>query len=121
MGVDMGAKDELIAVHSSPSQIAALVGADSLCYLSLKGLTEAIGVEGLCRACFDGKYPISVDDAFQKDRFEYGSFLVRSSYGDCSCEHSERNAARDEGCKLRSECGTNGNEGDGEHRSRRAL
>jgi amidophosphoribosyltransferase len=70
MGVDMGTEQDLIAVGREPAEIAAMVGADSLAYLSIDGLSRAIGIEGLCRACFDGKYHIPVDEGFTKDCFE---------------------------------------------------
>ncbi len=70
MGVDMGTEEDLVAVRREPTEIAAMVGADSLAYLSLGGLSRAIGVEGLCRACFDGNYHIPVDESFTKDCFE---------------------------------------------------
>ncbi|MBO0891379.1 MAG: amidophosphoribosyltransferase, partial [Acidothermales bacterium] len=40
------------------------IGADSLGYISLAGLTEATTVpaDRLCRACFDGQYPIPLPD-----------------------------------------------------------
>ena len=42
--------------------IARSIGADSLGFISLQGLVEAVGVpaEQLCRACVDGHYPIKV-------------------------------------------------------------
>lgn len=70
MGVDMGTERDLIAVTRSPDEIARMVGADSLSYLSVDGLTRAIGVDGICRACFDGKYPIPIDEDFSKGSFE---------------------------------------------------
>jgi amidophosphoribosyltransferase len=70
MGVDMGSVQDLVAVGREPAEIAAMVGADSLAYLSIDGLSRAIGVEGLCRACFDGKYHIPVDEGFTKESFE---------------------------------------------------
>ena len=44
-------------------EIRASLGADSLGYISLEGLTEAttIPADRLCRACFDGEYPIPID------------------------------------------------------------
>jgi amidophosphoribosyltransferase len=41
------------------------IGADSLGFVSLEGLTEAttLPADRLCRACFDGKYPIPVAEA----------------------------------------------------------
>jgi amidophosphoribosyltransferase len=61
-GIDFATRAELIAGHLSPAEICASIGADSLGYVSLEGLTEASGVPAsrLCRACFDGQYPIPV-------------------------------------------------------------
>jgi amidophosphoribosyltransferase len=61
-GIDMSTREELIAAGSSVDQIRDFVGADSLAYLSLEGLVAATGASGetLCRACFDGEYPIPV-------------------------------------------------------------
>ena len=53
--------DDLIAAHSGSDEIARLLDADSLAYLSLGGLYEAIGEErGWCTACLSGDYPTSV-------------------------------------------------------------
>jgi len=58
MGVDMPTHDELIAHHKTVAQVCDLVGADSLHYLSLEGMMEAIAsTTGYCNACFTGKYP----------------------------------------------------------------
>src|SRR6201999_2522458 len=64
-GIDFATRAELIAGHLSPAEICASIGADSLGYVSLDGLTEAsqIPASRLCRACFDGRYPTPVDDA----------------------------------------------------------
>src|SRR5271163_826253 len=61
-GIDFATRAELIAGHLSPAEICASIGADSLGYVSLEGLTEATGLPAsrLCRACFDGQYPIPV-------------------------------------------------------------
>jgi len=69
-GIDFATRAELIAGHLSPEQICASIGADSLGYVSLAGLTEAseIPADRLCRACFDGQYPIPVAD---RDRGEH--------------------------------------------------
>jgi amidophosphoribosyltransferase len=65
-GIDFATRAELIAGHLSPEEICASIGADSLGYVSLEGLTEAttIPASRLCRACFDGQYPVpvAVDD-----------------------------------------------------------
>ena len=63
-GIDFATRAELIAGHLSLAEICASIGADSLGYVSLDGLTEASGLPAgrLCRACFDGQYPIPVAD-----------------------------------------------------------
>jgi amidophosphoribosyltransferase len=64
-GIDFATRAELIAGHLSPPEICASIGADSLGYVSLEGLTEASGLPAsrLCRACFDGQYPVPVADS----------------------------------------------------------
>ena len=71
-GIDMAAKDQLIAAHKSIEEIRQHLGADSLAYLSLEGLEAATGhgEERYCRACLTGKYPTTVPIAADKDRFE---------------------------------------------------
>jgi amidophosphoribosyltransferase len=61
-GIDFATRAELIAGHLPPSGICASIGADSLGYVSLDGLIEATGLPAgrLCRACFDGQYPVPV-------------------------------------------------------------
>jgi amidophosphoribosyltransferase len=61
-GVDTPEKSQLIAATHSLEEIRQFVGADTLSYLSLKGLSEAVRGEkgGYCLACFDGKYPTSL-------------------------------------------------------------
>ena len=61
-GIDFATREELIAGRLSPAEICASIGADSLGYVSLAGVTEAttIPASRLCRACFDGQYPVPV-------------------------------------------------------------
>lgn len=70
MGVDMPSREELIAATHSVEEIQQHIGADSLAYLSLDGLLAVLGREGLCNACFHGKYPVSVAEALEKQVFE---------------------------------------------------
>ncbi|MES2855480.1 MAG: amidophosphoribosyltransferase [Bdellovibrionota bacterium] len=58
-GVDTPERSQLIAANQSLESIRQFVGADTLSYLSLEGLKEAVdgGKGGFCSACFDGKYP----------------------------------------------------------------
>jgi amidophosphoribosyltransferase len=59
-GVDMSTREEMIAHDRTVEQIAAELGADSLAYLSLDGVYEAVGTprEVHCDACFTGDYPL---------------------------------------------------------------
>ena len=61
-GVDMATRWELLASRKSVPEIREFIGADSLGYLSLEGLIEAVGLpkETLCLACLTGDYPIPV-------------------------------------------------------------
>ena len=59
-GIDMSTPQEMVAHERTDAQVAAELGADSLAYLSLDGLYEAIGLprETHCDACFTGEYPL---------------------------------------------------------------
>lgn len=61
-GVDMATRWELIAAQKTVPEIRDFIGADSLGYLSLDGLIEAVALprEIFCLACFTGEYPIPV-------------------------------------------------------------
>jgi amidophosphoribosyltransferase len=58
-GVDTPTKEELIASSNSPEEIRKYLGADSLGYLSLQGLRQAVhDTEGdFCTSCYTGVYP----------------------------------------------------------------
>lgn len=62
MGIDMATRDELIAAHKTVAGVEAVIGADSLGYISHEGLVKAIGVprESLCMGCLTGVYPIEI-------------------------------------------------------------
>jgi len=64
-GIDFATRAELIAGSLSVEEIRDSIGADSLGFISLEGLTEATTLPAgrLCRACFDGQYPIPVAEA----------------------------------------------------------
>jgi amidophosphoribosyltransferase len=59
LGVDMATYDELIAANLTIEQIRRRVGADSLGYLSIRGLVDATGRErgDFCLGCLTGEYP----------------------------------------------------------------
>ena len=64
-GIDFATRGELIAGHCSVAEICAAIGADSLGYVSLDGLVAATSqrASSLCRACFDGQYPVPVPES----------------------------------------------------------
>jgi amidophosphoribosyltransferase len=59
-GIDMSSREEMIAHGRSVEEVAEELGADSLHYLSLEGVYEAVGVsrDTHCDACFSGEYPL---------------------------------------------------------------
>ena len=61
-GIDFASRAELMAGNLTIEEIRESIGADSLGFVSLAGLIEATTIPAgrLCRACFDGKYPIDV-------------------------------------------------------------
>jgi len=56
-GIDTARGRELLASSMSPGEIASVVGADRVAYLSVEGLLEALGCSQVCTACFTGEYP----------------------------------------------------------------
>ena len=68
-GTDIDSEENLIACRHSVSQIARIIGADSLGYLPAEAL-GLIGGEGLCSACFDGRYPTKIQQGTKKNRYE---------------------------------------------------
>jgi amidophosphoribosyltransferase len=72
-GIDMSTREEMIAHGRTVPEVAAELGCDSLAYLSLAGVYEAIGGtrERHCDACFTGEYPLDgTEDALGKDALE---------------------------------------------------
>jgi amidophosphoribosyltransferase len=58
-GIDTPSRDNLVGANYSVEEIRERIEADSLGYLSLEGLEEAVGeTTGYCHACFSGDYPI---------------------------------------------------------------
>jgi amidophosphoribosyltransferase len=69
----MSTREEMIAHNREVDEIAAELGADSLAYLSMEGVYEAIGVaaDQHCDACFTGNYPLGdPEDGAGKVKFE---------------------------------------------------
>jgi amidophosphoribosyltransferase len=82
-GVDMSTREEMIAHDRTVDEVAAELGCDSLAYLSLEGVYEAVETtrDTHCDACFSGEYPLpeTEDSAQAKDAFERALPLVTTS------------------------------------------
>jgi amidophosphoribosyltransferase len=63
-GIDMSTREEMIAHERTTDQVAAELGCDSLHYLSIEGVYEAVrgSSESHCDACFTGHYPLAGSD-----------------------------------------------------------
>jgi len=71
-GIDLADPDEMIANRRTVEEVREYIGATSLAYLSLEGLTEATSrpESQLCRACLTREYPTPVPEEAAKFRFE---------------------------------------------------
>ena len=69
-GTDIDSEEYLIACHHSVSEIAKMIGVDSLGYLPLEDLKNLTGNEHFCSACFSGAYPTDIPEDTRKDQFE---------------------------------------------------
>ena len=72
-GTDVDSSSGLIACNHSPKEVAEMLGADSLGYLSLENAVKLAGglSDQCCTAYFSGKYPTEIPDAGNKDKFEH--------------------------------------------------
>jgi amidophosphoribosyltransferase len=68
-GIDTPERGKLLAARHDVAEMAKLIGADSLAFISLDGLYRALGKPGrdparphYCDACFTGDYPIPLPD-----------------------------------------------------------
>jgi amidophosphoribosyltransferase len=71
-GIDFSSTGELIAARKSVEEIRDFTGLDSLGYLDINNLVKATDIPraDLCLACFDGKYPVPIDEKFTKTCLE---------------------------------------------------
>lgn len=60
-GTDVPSNDQLIASSHTTEEIRQMIGADSLGYMKIDCLEGMAGGLPLCKACFDGKYPMDVE------------------------------------------------------------
>jgi amidophosphoribosyltransferase len=77
----MSTREEMIAHGQTVEEIAAELGVDSLHYLSLDGVYDAVGVtrDSHCDACFTGEYPLAgTEEANGKYALESALPLIRA-------------------------------------------
>jgi amidophosphoribosyltransferase len=67
-GIDMKDRRELVAAGRTEAEVAEVIGAESVHYLSIPGLVQAIGhkEEALCLGCVTGRYPVEVPQERQR-------------------------------------------------------
>ncbi len=73
-GTDIDSREMLIACNHTTEEIAEIIGADSLGYLSVENVKKiASGSDdgGFCAGCFDGKYPTGIPSGAGKNKFEH--------------------------------------------------
>lgn len=76
-GIDTPSRDKLIAANKTVKEIMDYVGADSLGYLSKKGMLSVMANQdpkSFCTACFDGKYPLKVRN---KGKFSFEAQKIK--------------------------------------------
>ncbi len=73
-GIDTPERSKLLAATHTVAEMATLIGADSLAFISHDGLYRALGHAGrdneapqYCDACFTGDYPVSLPDMADND------------------------------------------------------
>lgn len=79
-GTDIDSRENLIACHHTIPEIADIIGADSLGYLSVDAAKRLarVRVDGkpveasrdFCCACFNGEYPTAVPEDYSKEKME---------------------------------------------------
>ena len=66
-GTDVPSNDQLIAAQHSTEEIRKMIGADSLGYMQIDYLEGMAGRLPLCKACFDGNYPMEIPAEIKQD------------------------------------------------------
>ncbi len=62
LGINTPTRAELLASNRTMDEICKFLNADSIGYLSLKGLIDSVGMDAnnLCLGCLTGKYPVEI-------------------------------------------------------------
>jgi len=82
-GIDVPREGELIASGRTSDEVAALIGADTLHYISPAGLCRAVGrvMKELCLACFSGEYPAGLPESGDQAAMPPGEFEKEKERG----------------------------------------
>ncbi len=70
-GIDTDTQDQLIAANMTNEEMCGFIGCDSLAFISVQGLHNAVCSEheGFCDACFTGNYPVEIPDSIKAKSF----------------------------------------------------
>ena len=70
-GIDTDTQDQLIAANMTNEEMCDFIGCDSLAFISVQGLHNAVCSEheGFCDACFTGNYPVEISDSIKAKSF----------------------------------------------------
>ena len=73
-GMDTGTRGELLAANMEVDEIRDYLDVDTLSYLTLDGLLDAVGAPGagFCTACLTGEYPVPIPPEAGKGVLEGG-------------------------------------------------
>ncbi len=66
-GIDTAARSELLASRMSVKEMAEVIGADTLDFLSLENLYASLGKRECCVGCFNGAYPVQAPMGFEEE------------------------------------------------------
>lgn len=69
-GLDTSNPKELVGANHSTEEICQMIGTDSLKFIQVEQLAQAIGSEALCFGCFNHEYPMEVPENLKKLVFE---------------------------------------------------
>jgi amidophosphoribosyltransferase len=71
-GIDVPNRDKLIAVDKTKEELAEILGADSVDFLSHETLSDILETAGcpICKACFTGDYPIELPEEPGEEVFQ---------------------------------------------------
>ena len=81
-GVALATKEELIAANLEIEEIRKQLGAETLGYISIESLIDAIGMDGdnLCLGCITEDYPTEIPDDVEADSYyDYYQDLIVST------------------------------------------